>query len=55
MQPSAVLNLTALCREPPAPPVRVEIANASEFSKDTVLRVQRDEDGKLTGATAVKV
>ena len=39
----------------PVPSIRVEITNASELQKDTVLRVQRDDDGKLAGATAVKV
>jgi hypothetical protein len=37
------------------PPIRVEITNASELQKDTVLRIQRDGEGKLAGATAVKV
>jgi hypothetical protein len=39
----------------PAPPIRVEITNASELTKDTVLTVTRDAEGKLAGATAVKV
>jgi hypothetical protein len=40
----------------PAPPLRVEIVNADELTpKDTVLRVQRDAEGKLTGAVAHKV
>jgi hypothetical protein len=37
-------------------PIRVEITNASDFAeKDTVLRVERDQSGKLTGAVAHKV
>jgi len=37
-------------------PLRVEIANASDFAeKDTVLRVERDQSGKLTGAVAHKI
>ena len=37
-------------------PLRVEITNASNFAeKDTVLRVERDQSGKLTGAVAHKV
>ena len=51
----ALIKVLRESDKPTAPPLRVEITNASEFSKDTVLRVQRDEDGKLTGATAVKV
>ena len=39
----------------PVPPIRVEITNASELQKDTVLRIQRDGEGKLAGATAMKV
>jgi hypothetical protein len=41
--------------EQPSPPLRVEITNATELQKDTVLTVQRDREGKLAGATAVKV
>jgi hypothetical protein len=36
-------------------PLRVEIINAGELQKDTVLTLKRDSDGKLTAATAVKV
>jgi hypothetical protein len=36
-------------------PLRVEIVNASELQKDTVVTLRRDESGKLTAATAVKV
>ena len=39
----------------PPPPLRVEIVNASELQKDTVVTVRRDESGKLTSATAHKV
>jgi TolB-like protein len=39
-----------------AQPLRVEITNASDFAeKDTVLRVERDQSGKLTGAVAHKI
>ena len=40
-----------------AAPLRVEITNASDFAeKDTtVLRVERDSSGKLTGAMAHKI
>jgi hypothetical protein len=37
------------------PPLRVEISNAADFVKDTVVSVERGQDGKLTGATAHKV
>jgi len=41
---------------PPEPgPLRVEIVNAGEFQKDTVISVRRDQSGQLAGATAVKV
>jgi hypothetical protein len=39
----------------PPPPLRIEIVNASELQKDTVVTLRRDESGKLTAATAVKV
>jgi hypothetical protein len=39
----------------PPPPLRVEIVNAGELQKDTVETLRRDESGKLTAATAVKV
>jgi hypothetical protein len=35
----------------PPPPLRVEIVNARELEKDTVVTLKRDESGKLTGAT----
>lgn len=40
-----------------AKPVRVEITNASEFAdkRGTVLRVERDGTGQLTGAVAQKI
>ncbi len=42
--------------QPEPGPLRVEIVNASEMSqKDTVLRVERDQSGKLTGAVAHKI
>jgi hypothetical protein len=37
------------------PPIRVEITNAKELQKDTVLRLHRDESGKLESATAHKI
>jgi len=39
----------------PPPPLRVEIVNASELEKDTVVTLKRDETGKLTGMTGHKV
>ena len=39
---------------PPAP-IRVEITNADQLQKDTILTVKRGEDGKMSGATAMKV
>ena len=38
-------------------PIRVEITNASEFAdkRGTVVRVERDGSGQLTGAVATKV
>jgi hypothetical protein len=39
----------------PPPPLRIEIVNASELQKDTVVTLRRDQSGKLTAATAVKV
>jgi len=39
----------------PPPPLRVEIVNARELEKDTVVTVTRDESGQLTGATGHKV
>jgi hypothetical protein len=39
----------------PPPPLRVEIVNARELEKDTVVTLKRDESGKLTGATGLKV
>ena len=42
--------------QPEPGPLRVEIVNASEMAqKDTVLRVERDQSGKLTGAVAHKI
>jgi hypothetical protein len=41
--------------QPEPGPFRVEIVNASELQKDTVVTLRRDESGKLTAATAVKV
>ena len=42
--------------QPEPGPLRVEIVNASEMAqKDTVLRVERDQSGKLTGALAHKI
>jgi hypothetical protein len=41
--------------QPEPGPLRVEIVNASELQKDTVVTVRRDESGKLTSATAHKV
>jgi hypothetical protein len=40
-----------------AKPIRVEITNASEFAdkRGTVVRVERDGSGQLTGAVATKV
>ena len=53
------LSTPAIClmkaSEQPPPPIRVEITNADQLQRDTVLRVQRDDTGKLTGATAIKV
>ena len=31
------------------------IVNASELQKDTVLSIKRGDDGKMTGAVAMKV
>jgi len=39
----------------PPPPIRVELVNASELQKDTVLRIHRDDSGKLESATVHKV
>src|SRR5262249_22167621 len=40
----------------PAPPIRVEIVNAEELTpKDTVVRVERNSAGQLTGAVAHKI
>jgi len=40
----------------PAPPIRVEIVNAEELApKDTIVRMERDRSGKLTGAVAHKL
>jgi hypothetical protein len=40
----------------PPPPIRVEITNAADLAqKDTVLRIERDSSGKLTGAIAHKI
>ena len=40
----------------PAPPIEVRIVNAEELApKDTILRVERDSSGMLTGAVAHKV
>ena len=38
-------------------PIRVEITNASEFAdkRGTVVRVERDGSGQLTGAVAQKI
>jgi hypothetical protein len=42
--------------QPEPGPLRVEIVNASEMAqKDTVVRVQRDSSGTLTGAIAQKI
>jgi hypothetical protein len=41
--------------EQPPPPIRVEITNANQLQKDTVLRIHRDESGKLASATAHKI
>src|SRR5262249_35390184 len=41
--------------QPEPGPLRVEIVNASEMQKDTIVTVRRDESGALTGATAHKV
>jgi len=42
--------------QPEPGPLRVEIVNASEMAqKDTVLRVERDQSGNLTGAVAHKI
>jgi hypothetical protein len=49
------LRATKEAASEPAPPIRVEITNPDQFSKDTVLRVERDQSGKLTGAVAHKV
>ena len=40
-----------------AKPIRVEITNASEFAdkRGTVVRVERDGSGQLTGAVATKI
>ena len=40
-----------------AKPIRVEITNASDFAdkRGTVVRVERDGSGQLTGAVATKV
>jgi hypothetical protein len=40
-----------------AKPIRVEITNASEFAdkRGTVVRVERDGSGQLTGAVAQKI
>jgi hypothetical protein len=37
--------------QPEPAPLRVEIVNASEMQKDTVVTVRRDENGKLTSLT----
>ena len=40
----------------PAPPIEVRIVNAEELApKDTILKVERDSSGKLTGAVAHKI
>jgi hypothetical protein len=39
----------------PPPPLKIEIVNASELQKDTVVTLRRDEEGKLTAATAHKI
>jgi hypothetical protein len=39
----------------PPPPLKIEIVNASELQKDTVLTLRRDEEGRLATATAHKV
>jgi hypothetical protein len=39
----------------PPPPLRVEIVNARELERDSVVTLKRDETGKLTGVTAHKV
>lgn len=39
----------------PTTPLRVEIVNASELSKDTVLRIERNQSSVMTGAVAHKV
>jgi hypothetical protein len=36
-------------------PIRVEITNATELQKDTVLQIHRDESGKLESVTAHKI
>jgi len=42
--------------QPEPGPLRGGIVNASEMAqKDTVLRVERDQSGKLTGAVAHKI
>ena len=40
--------------EPP-PPIRVQITNAADLQKDSVLSIRRDDSGRLAGATAHKV
>jgi len=39
---------------PPAP-IRVQITNAADLQKDTILSIKRDDTGKMSGATAMKV
>jgi hypothetical protein len=40
--------------EPP-PPIQVQFLNAAELQKDTILRIHRDESGKLEYATAHRI
>lgn len=53
-QIDVLLKLVREGAQPPAP-IRVEITNADAFQKDTILTVKRDDSGKLSGATAMKV
>ena len=53
-QIDALLKMVRDGVTPPAP-IRVEITNTDQLQRDTILSIKRDDTGKVSGATAMKV